>query len=324
MTRLAFLGSPEIAVVPLRALHDAGHDVALVVTAPDRRRGRGSALVPTPVKQCALELGIPESSRVADVIDANVEIGVVVAFGTLIRPEVLQKVPMVNLHFSLLPRWRGAAPVERAILAGDDRTGVCLMALEETLDTGPVYARVEVPILPGQTASELRVTLANIGADLLVQRLAGGVATLGAPVPQVGDAVYARKIERSELELEWARPAVELDRVVRVGRAWTTFRGKRVIVERARVVDDDAPGEGTEAGGGKPARTAVGGGKPTRTAAGTRKPRRPAPGTLLGDEVVCGVSRLELLEVRPEGRSAQSFDEWQRGARPAAHERFGT
>ncbi|MGD0944998.1 MAG: methionyl-tRNA formyltransferase [Acidimicrobiales bacterium] len=324
MTRLAFLGSPEVAVISLRALHDAGHDVALVVTAPDRRRGRGSALVPTPVKECALELGIPESSRVADVLDANVEIGVVVAFGTLIRPEVLQKVPMVNLHFSLLPRWRGAAPVERAILAGDDRTGVCLMALEETLDTGPVYARVEVPILPGQIASELRVTLASIGADLLVQRLAGGVATLGTPVPQVGEAVYARKIERSELELKWARPAVELDRVVRVGRAWTTFRGKRFIVERVRVVDDDPPGEGTEAGGDKPTRTAAGGGKPTRTAAGTRKPRRPAPGTLLGDEVVCGVGRLELLEVRPEGRSVQSFDEWQRGARPTAHERFGT
>jgi methionyl-tRNA formyltransferase len=214
--------------------------------------------------------------------------------------------------------------VERAILAGDDRTGVCLMALEETLDTGPVYARVEVPILPGQIASELRVTLASIGADLLVQRLAGGVATLGTPVPQVGEAVYARKIERSELELKWARPAVELDRVVRVGRAWTTFRGKRFIVERVRVVDDDPPGEGTEAGGDKPTRTAAGGGKPTRTAAGTRKPRRPAPGTLLGDEVVCGVGRLELLEVRPEGRSVQSFDEWQRGARPTAHERFGT
>ncbi|MGO9582781.1 MAG: methionyl-tRNA formyltransferase [Acidimicrobiales bacterium] len=324
MTRLAFLGSPEVAVVSLRALHDAGHDVALVVTAPDRRRGRGSALVPTPVKRCALELGIPESSLVADVVEAKVEIGVVVAFGTLIRPEVLQRVPMVNLHFSLLPRWRGAAPVERAILAGDDRTGVCLMALEETLDTGPVYARVEVPILPGQTASELRVTLASIGADLLVQRLAGGVATLGTPVPQVGEAVYARKIERSELELEWARPAVELDRVVRVGRAWTTFRGKRFIVERVRVVDDEPLGEGPQAGGDPATRAAAGGEPATRAVAGGRKPRRPAPGTLLGDEVVCGVGRLELLYVRPEGRSVQAFDEWQRGARPTAHERFGT
>ena len=156
MTRLAFLGTPEVAVGFLRALHDAGHDVALVVTAPDRRRGRGTALTPTPVKLCALGLGLPVSGRVADVLYAKVELGVVVAFGTLIRADVLAQVPMVNLHFSLLPRWRGATPVERAILAGDDRTGVCLMALDEGLDTGPVYARVEAPILPRETGAELR------------------------------------------------------------------------------------------------------------------------------------------------------------------------
>ena len=297
MTRLAFLGSPELSVVSLRALHDAGHEVALVVTAPDRRRGRGGALVATPVKSCAVELGIPVTSRVADVAGADVELGVVVAFGRLIRPEVLAVVPMVNVHFSLLPRWRGAAPVERAILAGDDRTGVCLMALEETLDTGPVYARVEVPILPGTTAEELKMELADIGADLLVERLAGGLATLGTPVPQQGEPVYAAKIDRSELKLEWSRPAVELDRLVRVGRAWTTFRGKRLIVERARLV------ETTTAGAGAPAAE--------------------WPGTLLGDEVVCGEGRLEILEVRPEGRSVVAFDAWTRGARPAPGERLG-
>ena len=131
----------------LRALHGAGHELALVVTAPDRRRGRGSAVGPTPVKRCALELGLPVSDRIADVLGARVELGVVVAFGSIIRGDVLARVPMVNLHFSLLPRWRGAAPVERAILAGDDRTGVCLMAVDEGLDTGPVYARVETPDL---------------------------------------------------------------------------------------------------------------------------------------------------------------------------------
>ena len=216
MTRLAFLGTPEVAVGFLQALHDAGHDVALVVTAPDRRRGRGSALAPTAVKQCALELGLPVSSRVADVLDANVELGVVVAFGTLIRADVLRQVPMVNLHFSLLPRWRGAAPVERAILAGDDRTGVCLMALDEGLDTGPVHARVEAPILPGETAAELRACLADRGTALLLEHLAGGVATLGIPVPQVGEVLYAAKIDRCELRLTWQRPAVELDRLERL------------------------------------------------------------------------------------------------------------
>jgi methionyl-tRNA formyltransferase len=299
MTRLAFLGSPEIAVIALRAVHDAGHDVALVVTASDKRRGRGSALAPTPVKQCALELGIPISSRVGDVSDANVELGVVVAFGRLIPPDVLDQVPMVNLHFSLLPRWRGAAPVERAILAGDDRTGVCLMALEETLDTGPVYARVEVPILPGETAAGLKLTLTDVGADLLVERLAGGLATLGTPVPQQGEAVYAAKIDRNELKLDWVRPAIELERLVRVGHAWTTFRAKRLIVARARAVNTGEVEQGEPATGAK------------------------APGSVLGDEVVCGVGRLELLEVRSEGRSAQPFDAWRRGARLAADERLG-
>jgi methionyl-tRNA formyltransferase len=294
LKRLAFLGTPEVAVVALRALRGAGHDVALVVTAPDRRRGRGSALVPTPVKLCALELGIPVSSRVADVVEAGVELGVVVAYGTLIPAEVLEQVPMVNVHFSLLPRWRGAAPVERAILAGDDKTGVCLMALEKTLDTGPVYARVEVPILAGQTAAELRLVLADIGADLVVQRLAGGLATLGTPVPQQGEPLYASKIDRNELHLDWRRPAIELERLVRVGRAWTTFRGRRLIVERARL--------------GNP---------------GALEGARAEPGTVVGDEVVCRAGTLELLEVRPEGRAAQSFEAWRHGARPEAGERLG-
>ena len=123
---------------PLRALVGDGHDVRLVVTQPDRKRGRGGALVPSPVKQAAAELGLPVSHRVDDALDAGADLGVVVAFGRLIKPHVLERLPMINVHFSLLPRWRGAAPVERAILAGDTETGVCIMALEESLDTGPV------------------------------------------------------------------------------------------------------------------------------------------------------------------------------------------
>lgn len=291
----------------LRAVHGAGHEVALVETAPDRRRGRGAALVPTPVKKCALELGLPVSDRVADVLVAGVELGVVVAFGKIIRAEILEQVPMVNLHFSLLPRWRGAAPVERAILAGDDRTGVCLMALDEGLDTGPVYARVETPISPDETAAHLQLRLAHLGTTLLLDRLAGGVATLGTPVPQVGDPLYAAKIDRDERRLAWERPAVELERVVRVGRAWTTFRGKRLIVERARAVAAD-PGRGR---------------LDSRLETGDLGVDGPSPGTLVGHDVVCGDGRLELLEVRAEGRSAQPFDAWLRGARPEVGERLG-
>ena len=164
-----------MAVVPLRALVDAGHEVAMVVSQPDRRRGRGGDLLPSPVKAAATELGLPVTDRVDDVLAVGAELGVVVAYGRLVRPHVLAALPMVNVHFSLLPRWRGAAPVERAILAGDERTGVCLMALEEGLDTGPVYACEEVPIGPEQTADELRAQLTDIGTDLLVRLLDEGL-----------------------------------------------------------------------------------------------------------------------------------------------------
>lgn len=230
--RVAFLGTPEVAVRPLRALVEAGFEVALVVTQPDRRRGRGAQLSPSPIKAAALELGLPVSHEVDAVLDAGVDLGVVVAFGRLIKPHVLERVPMVNLHFSLLPRWRGAAPVERAILAGDERTGVDLMAVEEGLDTGGVYARAEVPIGPDDTLEELRARLVEAGTTLLVDTLSEG---LPAPAPQQGEATYAAKIEPSELELDWTRPAVEVHRLVRVGGAWTTVGGRRLKVWRTRV-----------------------------------------------------------------------------------------
>src|SRR6476659_8865028 len=142
--RLVYLGTPATAVPPLQALVTSGWDVALVVTGADTRRGRGSATSPSPVKAAALELGLPVAHRVEEVLDAGADLGVVVAFGRLIRRPVLERLGFVNLHFSLLPRWRGAAPVERARLAGDAETGVCLMQLEEGLDTGPVFAHRRV------------------------------------------------------------------------------------------------------------------------------------------------------------------------------------
>ena len=271
---------------PLRALAAAGHEIRLVVSQPDRRRSRGPSASPSPVKRTATELDLPVSERVAEVVDAGVELGVVVAFGRLIRPAVLAAVPMVNLHFSLLPRWRGAAPVERAILAGDPVTGVCLMALEEGLDTGPVYERAEVAVGDEETLTSLRRRLVEVGTEMLVRRLAGGVAGLGTPEPQEGEPTYAAKLEPAELRLDWARPAVELHRVVRLEGAFTTVAGRRLRVLQARI--------------GLP--------RPVGQAA-------PDPGALDGTTVGTGHGTLELVRVQPEGRAAMAAADWVRGAR---------
>ena len=163
----------------------------------------------------------------------------VVAYGRIIPVALLAQVPMINLHFSLLPRWRGAAPVERAILAGDAETGVCVMGVEEGLDTGPVYARAVGTHHAGQTLAALRHELVDVGAALLVDVVANGLAGLPEPVPQVGEPTMAAKISSEDLHLQWDDAAVQLERVVRLGRAWTTFRGKRLFVVRAAVADDD-------------------------------------------------------------------------------------
>jgi methionyl-tRNA formyltransferase len=220
-------------VPPLRALVDAGFDVALVVSRADRRRGRGGALSPSPVKAAARELGLPVSESVDDALTVGADLGVVVAFGRLIKPHVLAELPMVNVHFSLLPRWRGAAPVERALLAGDPVSGVCIMDVEEGLDTGGVYARAEVPIGPETTAEELRAELVDVATPLLIDTLRRG---LGDPEPQVGEATYADKIDPAELEIDWSRPAAEVDRLVRIGGAWTTHDGRRLKVWRASTI----------------------------------------------------------------------------------------
>jgi methionyl-tRNA formyltransferase len=243
--RVVYLGTPADSVPPLEALHAAGHEVALVVTQPDRKRGRGGALVPSPVKVAAQARGIPVLTprRAGEVVDevraTGAAIGVVVAFGQLLPPALLTALPLgfVNLHFSLLPRWRGAAPVERAILAGDAETGVCVMAVDETLDTGAVYARRATPIGPEETAGELRARLVALGAELLVETLPGvGDAR---PVPQDGEATYAAKLTVDEFRLDPQRPAAELARAVRAGNprpgAWIEVDGSRLKVLRARV-----------------------------------------------------------------------------------------
>jgi methionyl-tRNA formyltransferase len=225
-----------MSVPPLRALHDAGFDIRLVVTNPDTRRGRGGKTAPSPVKAAAVELGIPVSHTVDDVLGAGADLGVVVAFGRIIRPNVLAELAMVNLHFSLLPRWRGAAPVERAILAGDERTGVDLMVVEEGLDTGGVYARTELDIGADETAEELRARLVEAGTELLVSSLESG---LGDPTPQVGEPVYAHKLGSDDLRIDWDAPAEEIHRRVRVGGAWTTLDGERFKVWRTSLAPTD-------------------------------------------------------------------------------------
>ena len=237
--RLVYLGTPAMAVPPLEALVAAGFDVAAVVTRVDKRRGRGGAMVPSPVKAAAERLGLPVVHRVDEVLDLGADLGVVVAFGQLIKPDVLDRLPMVNLHFSLLPRWRGAAPVERALLAGDAVTGVCLMQLEAGLDTGPVHARVEVPIGADATGDSLRAELVGVGTRLLVDTLTDG---LPAAVPQVGEPTYAAKLSPDDLRLDWSAPASRRHRVVRLGGAWTTFRDKRLKVIEAELADPEATG----------------------------------------------------------------------------------
>jgi len=297
--RLVYLGTPEMAVEPLQALHAAGFDIALVVSRADAKRGRGSALIASPVKQAALDLGLAVTDQIDDVLDVGADLGVVVAYGRIIRPHVLDALAMVNIHFSLLPRWRGAAPVERAILAGDETTGVCVMAVEEGLDTGGIYAMAEVPIGSEQTADDLRRELVGLGSRLLVDALHDG---LGEPAEQVGETTYAEKLSPEDHHLDWTASAVDLHRVIRLGQAWTTLRGRRLKIRAARVVD--------------PAASAS-------AAPDATSPPDLGPGELRGSLVGTGSGLLELLEVQPEGKGRQAAGDWARGARLESGERLG-
>ncbi len=287
---VAFFGTPDIAVPMLRTVVDAGVAVPLVVTRSDARRGRRAEPTPSPVKAAAIDLGLPVAHDMAAVLDVDVDLALVVAYGRIIPAELLAAIPMVNVHYSLLPRWRGAAPVERAILAGDDTTGVCLMEVAEALDAGAVYRSAAVPITPTTTADDLEALLTVEGAELLHTSLMEGFPE---PVPQVGEPTYADKIVPADLRLDWDRPAVELLRVVRVGGAWTTTRGKRLKIHSAQLRADDAP---------------------------TPEGR---PGTLAGSVVSCGRGSLELGVVQLEGKGRVAATAWLSGARLAEHAVLG-
>lgn len=281
-SRVAFLGTPEMAVPLLRTVVEVGVEVPLVVSRADARRGRRARPGPSPVKAAALELGLPVTHDLHDVLHAGVDLAIVVAYGRIIPAELLAEVPMVNIHFSLLPRWRGAAPVERAILAGDEVTGVCLMEVAEALDAGAVYDSAEVPITPSTTAAELRDQLVEASVPMLRRALTDGFPV---PEPQVGEPVYADKITTDELRLDWRRSAVELHRTVRVGGAWTTLDGRRFKIWAAHPVPDDPAAAGGD------------------------------PGTLHGTRVTCGDGGLELVEVQLEGKGRAPAAAWRAGAR---------
>lgn len=226
---LVFAGTPDFAARALEALLAAGHRVVLVLTQPDRPAGRGMALQASAVRKVALTHGIPvfQPDRLKDpathepiraaCVEGGAELMVVAAYG-LILPQAVLDLPRrgcINIHASLLPRWRGAAPIQRGILAGDAETGVCLMRMEAGLDTGPVYARASCPIPRGTTGGELHDRLAMLGAETLRATLPALLAGALTPEPQDdARATYAPKLEKAEAELDWSRPAPELERRV--------------------------------------------------------------------------------------------------------------
>lgn len=255
--RVVFMGTPEFAVPSLRALL-AGHDVRLVISRPDRPAGRGMSLRRSPVANTAeaagVEVELPESPRAPDVLErvrqAQPEVLVVAAYGRILPPELLELAPHggLNVHASLLPRWRGASPIPAAILAGDAETGVSIMRMDAGLDTGPVLLRRTTPIKSDETAGELSARLAELGADALsegLELLARGEAVF---TPQAGDSVtMAGPVRKQDGDLDWAREAAYIERATRAFDPWPGVRlevaGEPVRVLRAHALPAWAAGD---------------------------------------------------------------------------------
>ena len=303
MARIVFMGTPDFAVPSLQALA-RDHQVVGVVTQPDRPAGRGRRLVAPPVKEAAGALGLevvqPPTLRRPEAVERLVawrpDLVVVAAFGQILRPEVLAIPPhgCLNVHASLLPRYRGAAPIPAAILAGDERTGVTIMRMDEGLDTGPMLAQADWPIGPDDTTGSLAADLARLGASLLVEALPGWLEGRIAPRPQDdAQATYCRTLQKEDGLLDWALTASHLDRQVRACDPWpgayTAWAGQRLKILRARPL---------------PGRPGPGGAGPGRVV-------DLAPGT----GVVTGEGVLELLEVQLAGKSAMDVHAFAQGRR---------
>ncbi len=256
--RLIFAGTPEFALASLQALCTAGHRPVGVLTRPDRPAGRGRRLTPSPVKAWAVAEGLPvlqpatlkDAAAVAELAALAPDGLIVAAYGLILPPEVLALPPAgcINVHASLLPRWRGASPIQMAVLAGDAVSGVTLMRMEAGLDTGPVYARAETPVGPRETAGELHDRLAALGAGLLAERLPAVLAgRLEAEPQDEAAATYAPRIRREDALIDWSRPAERIDRAVRAYDPWpvchTRLEGELLRCWRAEPLpaEDGAP-----------------------------------------------------------------------------------
>lgn len=290
--RIIFMGTPDFAVPSLRALDAAGHEVVAVYSQPPAPSGRGKKLQPSPVHRVAEELGIPvltpKSLRKAEAqrefAALGADVAVVAAYG-LILPQAVLDAPKhgcLNVHASLLPRWRGAAPIHRAVMAGDEVTGLTIMQMEAGLDTGPMLAKVSTPI-DDKTTGELTAELAELGAHLMVEVLAGLEQIEPVIQPEEG-VTYAAKIDKAEARIDWSRPASELVRHVHglapFPGAWCEIAGERVKLLKAEMVDT----EGT-------------------------------PGTVLDDRlaIACAESALRPLRLQRAGKPAMGVDDFLRG-----------
>ena len=254
--KIIFAGTPAFAATALEALLDTSHEVVAVYTQPDRPAGRGRKLQPSPVKQLALEhaievrqpLKLKDPADQAALAALEADLMVVVAYGLLLPQAVLDapRLGCVNIHASLLPRWRGAAPIQRAILAGDEESGITIMQMEAGLDTGPMLHVLKTPILKDDTGSSLHDRLAELGARALIESL-GGIAE-GSLIPRPQDdelATYASKLDKAEARIDWSRSAEEIDRQVRAFNAWPVaqcdFQGQVMRVWQSRPLQEALP-----------------------------------------------------------------------------------
>ena len=290
--KLVFMGSPEFSVPVLDALVAAGHEVLCVYCQPPRPAGRGQQARPTPVQARAEALGLPvrhpkslrSPEAQAEFAALGAEIAVVVAYG-LILPQPVLDAPQygcLNIHASLLPRWRGAAPLHRAIMAGDGETGVCIMQMEAGLDTGPVLLRRTTAIGPEETTGSLHDTLSSLGAEAIVEALAALPALTPEPQPEAG-VTYAAKIDKSEARIDWSRPAAEVSAHIRglapFPGAWCEIGAERVKLLGARL----AAGSG-------------------------------APGAVIGPlTIACGSGAVEITRAQRPGKRAMEAGEFLRG-----------
>lgn len=314
--RLAFAGTPEVALPSLEALLSSEHEVVAVITRPDARAGRGRALLPSPVRVRAEEAGLevltPARPSEPDFQERLRELAPdvcpVVAYGALVPPPALAipRLGWVNLHFSLLPAWRGAAPVQHAIMAGDEVTGACTFLLEPGLDTGPVFGVMTEAIRPRDTAGELLSRLAQAGAGLLVATMDGLADGSLTPVPQATDGVsLAPKIEVDDARVRWTNPTLAVDRQIRgctpSPGAWTTFRGERVKL---------GPLEPADA--------------PEVTSAGSA-PLVPGELRVTKRAVLVGTGSAPVVlgQVQAHGKKSMPAPDWARGVRIQSSERFG-